>query len=528
MKIQRFSLLGIRGLNLVEKKGEYHEPIAQEYFTSDINVFIGRNGAGKSTVIDAIDSLRDVRKLALLKRENTHENHLCKLQLEIDGAWINLTFKNSGLLDDVFAWGMKQVIEIIAPEPEGYPLRSRFLSEKYEISEGLQKTAKETLRTWGSCIHYYLPVEAEHLDLDLWAKEICALSSGLHGMTSANLEKAWERYDEIEPYDLVKVPPVFISPVFFQVHKERLFANLRFADDPEQPSWVPYELIPSGWKAYLQIVLWLGSLPKGSVALLEEPETHLHHDFQRRLSLRIQQIAMERDLQLFIATHSPVFISMQPSKDVSVSVFEAVEEGLRLIQSPDQLLDELGILASDVLLPNGVVWVEGPSDRIYLNHWIRSYCDFKRIEAPQERCHFSILPYGGSSLAHYDAPSTAEAGLISLFSLSHNAFVLMDKDLDFDELGMGSGAKQRIKDSLRDDVWVTDGPTIESYLPREFFDKYFSELDSGRVKGKSSLSKVEIARRYVREFQHWPSTPSPHLERCIEALVERIRRWNRG
>ena len=33
-------------------------------------------------------------------------------------------------------------------------------------------------------------------------------------------------------------------------------------------------------------------------------------------------------------------------------------------------LDDIGIKASDILQSNGIIWVEGPSDRIYINKWI--------------------------------------------------------------------------------------------------------------------------------------------------------------
>ena len=38
----------------------------------------------------------------------------------------------------------------------------------------------------------------------------------------------------------------------------------------------------------------------------------------------------------------------------------------------DVLVDDLGIKASDILQSNGIIWVEGPSDRIYINKF-RTY-----------------------------------------------------------------------------------------------------------------------------------------------------------
>lgn len=38
--------------------------------------------------------------------------------------------------------------------------------------------------------------------------------------------------------------------------------------------------------------------------------------------------------------------------------------------SKSELLNDLDIRASDLLQSNGIVWVEGPSDRVYVKRWI--------------------------------------------------------------------------------------------------------------------------------------------------------------
>jgi hypothetical protein len=47
-------------------------------------------------------------------------------------------------------------------------------------------------------------------------------------------------------------------------------------------------------------------------------------------------------------------------------------------------------IASDILLSTCIVLVEGPSDRLYLNYWIKGI-------APdlEEGTHYSIMFYGG-------------------------------------------------------------------------------------------------------------------------------------
>jgi hypothetical protein len=48
-----------------------------------------------------------------------------------------------------------------------------------------------------------------------------------------------------------------------------------------------------------------------------------------------------------------------------------------------------------------VIWVEGPSDRIYIRHWL------KLADAHlTEEVHFSIMFYGGKLLSHLSAGET--------------------------------------------------------------------------------------------------------------------------
>lgn len=55
------------------------------------------------------------------------------------------------------------------------------------------------------------------------------------------------------------------------------------------------------------------------------------------------------------------------------------------------ILDDLDVRASDLLQSNGIIWVEGPSDRVYIKHWLHQFCQCSFKEGSD----YQFLYYGG-------------------------------------------------------------------------------------------------------------------------------------
>lgn len=93
-----------------------------------------------------------------------------------------------------------------------------------------------------------------------------------------------------------------------------------------------------------------------------------------------------------------------------------------------EVLDDLGVRASDLLQANSVIWVEGPSDRIYINRWLS-------LVAPQlrEGTDYSIMFYGGRCLSHLSADREAilpAEDMIPLLRINQHSMMVMDSDRD--------------------------------------------------------------------------------------------------
>jgi len=129
-----------------------------------------------------------------------------------------------------------------------------------------------------------------------------------------------------------------------------------------------------------------------------------------------------------------------------------------------RICDDLGYKASDLLQANCVIWVEGPSDRIYLNHWIHS-------KAPElvEGLHYSIMFYGGRLLSHLSADDPVINEFISLRQLNRHISIVIDSDRSALEQEINN-TKKRIQGEFDNGpgfAWITQGREIENYIAIE-------------------------------------------------------------
>ncbi|NRD89817.1 hypothetical protein C8024_10665, partial [Sphingopyxis sp. BSNA05] len=151
---------------------------------------------------------------------------------------------------------------------------------------------------------------------------------------------------------------------------------------------IPLEALGSGIHEVFMLAAEI-VLNKNSVILLEEPETHLHPALQKKLMMFLSR---QNNSQFFITTHSNAIIDAEKASVFYVDQIDnrATVTPLLTNQEKYNVCRNLGYKASDLLQSNCVIWVEGPSDRIYLNDWIA-----KNNSALLEGIHYSIMFYGG-------------------------------------------------------------------------------------------------------------------------------------
>jgi len=135
---------------------------------------------------------------------------------------------------------------------------------------------------------------------------------------------------------------------------------------------IPYEMRGAGVRRLFMVAYFqyeaAASLHDGDgskyIFAIEEPEVHLHPGAQRDLDIALRDLADSGHTVIF-ATHSPVFASAAPLRDVVLVVRTGERAEVRQTPNIDaaEIARELGVEASDRLIgKNNVILVEGPHD----------------------------------------------------------------------------------------------------------------------------------------------------------------------
>ena len=308
----------------------------------------------------------------------------------------------------------------------------------------------------------------------------------------------------------------------------------------------------SGLKTILLILINLYLIPqtknyknKEIIYAFEEIENNLHPALQRRVFEYLYRYSVLHNTPIFLTSHSHIAINTYFGKD-RVNMFHVVKDtGISSIKSigtgteVSNLLDDLDVKASDLFQSNGIIWVEGPSDRIYILHWLKVLAKAEFVEGQ----HFQFMYYGGKLLSHYTALELGEKteNLINILTMNRNAIVVIDSDKKSIRAHI-SDTKRRIRDELKKQgmfCWITKGKEIENYVsaeavnrtfgcdlkqigPYELFPDYISKYDKA-----FTSHKVDTARKLCENITSDNSESILDLSENIIKMYEIIQKWNK-
>lgn len=262
----------------------------------------------------------------------------------------------------------------------------------------------------------------------------------------------------------------------------------------------------SGLKTILMVLVYTILIPdvekkeiSNYLFLFEELENNLHPSLQRRLLKYLENLTKDGAI-FFLTTHSNVTLDSYQNSDI-INIFHVQKEYDNKIVvnnitnkiQKNSILNDLGVKASDLLQSNGIIWVEGPSDRIYINKWLEMSSLGELHEGKDYQCVF----YGGRLLSNLSLED--EEDLINLMNVNRNAIIVLDSDKKNIKFPLNKTKKRILEEAEKNGImtWVTKGREIENYIPEEILKKYY-----GKEKSRQKFDRFQNIEEYIDKIKN--------------------------
>lgn len=317
------------------------------------------------------------------------------------------------------------------------------------------------------------------------------LCSEIHKLKNSYESKERRRITDFE---------VFLSHYFFHSSKIELIAPssestlyIKIGDEKDQP----IHNLGDGLQMIILLTFPFFLFNSGLIAI-EEPELFIHPGLQKQFIDFLLNHEKTKQFQIYISTHSNHIIDSVNTCD-KISLFnirkkykenDTSNEKLpdfvinNVAYGNDNIFSSLGISNSSVYLANCMIWVEGVTDRLYINKYIKEYFESKEIvevhkifQNFQEGIHFSYAYTGGDSIIHWDFDDNSNYSDDSIKIITRKfcgkALVVVDNDFK-----KNTHRKKVLKQLLGDRLIELNVPEIENLLHQDVVKKVIKEYPS--------------------------------------------------
>lgn len=535
------------------------------------NILIGRNNIGKSNLLSILKNVRYIDTDHTLDKDLVMD---IEFSIQLDYVPTNIFSRNhhNPIFGNYFEYGQSLLGKIITYEfsilERTYLIKS-IGSEAYpsyvgpnnctELENVLIQLGRYALSKFNNT-HKIIKLDADRNLLP--EVESTSLNIETDGSGATNLVRAYLHNSE---YDFKVVEQKILNALNKIVSPDEYFERIMCQEviHNDSTKWeimllnengkIPLSNSGSGLRTILLVLIKLfleANASEKNIIIFEELENNLHPTIQRNLFNYLYDWAVKNEDIFFITTHSNVPINMfgnMPSISITHlkkdrNTKELITESAFSFSSNSDILNDLGVKASDILQSNAIIWVEGPSDRIYINKWIELASD----GILRENTHYQILFYGGRLLSHLTGETNCKESseLINLFLANRNSILVMDSDKRTEKSHINETKRKIRKEFIesRSIAWITKGREIENYLSQSVINKEYGinkQIGQYEYIGdflNTYRKNAKYGDKYVRSKYQKSTDIVKHmckddlkvldLEEKIGQIVQKIKDWN--
>ena len=532
-----------------------------------INLIIGKNNCGKSSILDIIQYILN----AEIFTKNNNRFHDIEIVFPITEKYYKNVFRQERrggkIIGDHFEYAKQNLEnELIRLNIQTKNNYSETIHFSYKFSEfNSTENFKSELNTfWEDLAEqfsgFFVNYKFKRLNADRnIAQENESDNEALfsNGNGATNIIRKFINYFD---YDEKLIQNTLLNELNKIMNPESNFSNIKIQQIEKNNEDYLWEIFleeknngrfalsqsGSGLKTIILILLNLLIIPytqeykdKRIVYAFEEIENNLHPALQRKIFDYLYEFATKNDKCIFLTTHSHVAINAYYGKE-EASIFHVIKANnistIKYINNDIdkfQILDDLDVRASDLFQSNGIIWVEGPSDRIYLKRWLEVLIPNNIYE---EGRHYQFLYYGGRLLSHYT--TVQDENLINVLLTNRNSAIIIDSDKKNNQTRIND-TKKRIRQEFLDNnmfCWITKGREIENYISKEAinqtFHKQLNQCEQYEYfpdyiePTNKNFKKVNFAHRVSTNITKENSNNVLDLKDKILELYETIKKWN--
>lgn len=359
----------------------------QLIFTQAVNIFVGPNNSGKSTLLREVEQYLNRGASSQAQHFLTVENIKVNLpsdseelagmlqsHIEFEHEYPNgrdtgLALRKYSLLDEKGATGTFNL-------PKSF-ITNRSLYKSYGY--GLDKEEKDscqiahlfTIRLDGET-RLSLVKDRNSAGYGERAKNVLVAL-----LQDTNLREEVRRsiYDAVDLYLSLDLTNPRTIVVKLSDEKPEEIHEIQWGEEAKKyhGRTLPLASYGDGYKAFVGLTL-ATAIPNAKVFLVDEPEAFLHPPLAKKLGAHLSKLAKRQDIKMLLSTHSSEFLMgcIEADRDVNVVrlTYRAGVPSARLLDGPtlSQLLNDPIMRQSNVLnglFHEGVLLTEDDMDRVF-------------------------------------------------------------------------------------------------------------------------------------------------------------------